>query len=165
MRQLVLCLVDNVVFSERLVSMLLEAFSNLNNSVWFCDSMNIPPQPLTPPRPGWGHRRFKGGPARLSLFKVLARARGPGGSGVLGAPGPAQGERELGVLRARSAAGASRGSAAGEVRCLIEFVLCFPRVVISGISTSSLRGRRGHRCGRGWKRLLALPDPWNGSRN
>lgn len=48
---------------------------------------------------------------------------------------------------------------------MVELVLSFPGVVSSGISASSLHGRRGHRYGRGWKRLLALRDPWNGSSN
>lgn len=88
MCHLVPCLVDNVVFSEGLISMLLEAFSNLNKSVGSGDSGAVPPQPLTPPRRARGIAALRVGLSSVSLFKVLARARGAGpGRGGLWARG------------------------------------------------------------------------------
>lgn len=88
---------------------------------------------------------------------------GPGRAGAVSGLGAAQGERELRALEGRGCAGAEPGFGRGG--CLVELVLSFPRVASSGISTSSLRSRRGRRCGRGWRRLLSLPHPWNGGSN
>lgn len=106
-------------------------------------------------------------PAFPCLRSLRVRA-GPGWERAFpGALGAAQGERELRAWRGRSVAGGEPGfglgGGEGGVGCLMEFVLSFPGVLPSGISTSQLRGGRRQRLEEVGRGCWHCPIPGTGA--